>query len=100
MNDELKKLTKECLSIVSTATLKDGEIELWIKSAISDLKRLDIDVDLFIDDDLIKSAIILYVKANFGNTDLKEKERCQNAYNLHTKELILSEKYRMVDSIV
>jgi hypothetical protein len=100
LKEILKILAKECLGIISTATLKDGEIELWLRSAISDLERLDIAVTDNLEDDLIKSAIILYVKANFGSTDIKEKENCQKAYDLHRSELMLSDKYRVVDSDV
>lgn len=92
MEADLIKLAKESLSIVSTATLKDNEIKLWINAAISDLQRSGINCNLI--DDLIKSAIILYVKGNFGSMDIKEKEMCLNLYNLHRQELALSSKYR------
>ena len=37
--DELLKLSKQCLSIVETATLKDEEIKMWIQAGIADLQR-------------------------------------------------------------
>ena len=36
--DKLLKLTKESLSIVATATLKDTEIKMWIQAGIADLE--------------------------------------------------------------
>lgn len=98
LDDELKILAKQCLSIVSTATLKDNEIEMWIKMAMADMKRLGIDVTNKLDDDLVIGAIMMYVKGNFGNTDIKEKELCQKAYILHVKEMSLSCEYRVGDS--
>ena len=47
---KLLKLAKECLSIVEDSTLKDKELTMLIESSISDLKRLDIDVEKKIDD--------------------------------------------------
>ena len=87
---ELKVLAKECLSIVSTSRIKDKEIELWVKMAIEDMKRLGIDVENDTREDLIKGAIMMYVRANFGNTDVREKEICQSSYNIHVAELQVS----------
>jgi hypothetical protein len=100
--EDLKKLAKECLSIISTATVKDNEITMWINAAISDLKRLGIDADTFLSDELVRSAVILYVKGHFGNVDIREKQLCLDSYNLQKQELALSAKYRIreVDSNV
>ena len=81
--DELLKTAKQCLSIVETSTLKDEEIKMLIKAAQEDLTR---------------SAIIMFVKANFGNTDIKEKELAQRTYSLLCCNLGLSNDYRVVDS--
>lgn len=94
--DELIELSKESLSILSSSTIKDGEIEMWIKAGKEDLKRQDINSEL--DNPLIKSAIVMFVKANFGNVDIKEKELSQRTYNLLCHNLGLSSDYKVVDS--
>ena len=48
------KLAKECLSIVESSTLKDKEIYMLIESAVSDMKRVDIDVENNINDNLFR----------------------------------------------
>ena len=61
--EELLETAKQCLSIVETATLKDEEIKMLIKAGQEDLKRQGIKVDT--KNDLVKSSIIMFVKANF-----------------------------------
>ena len=80
MND-LLKTAKECLSIIHTSKAKDNEINMLIRSAIKDMERLNIDVENHISDDLIISAIMMFVKSHCGNTNTKEKELCQNVLN-------------------
>ena len=96
--DTLLKLVKQCLSIVETATLKDEEIKMWINAGIADLKRQGIKASEDISDSLIKSAIIMFVKANFGNVDIKEKDLAQKTYSLLCANLSLSSEYKEVDS--
>ena len=84
---ELLKLSKECLSIVNTSTLKDKEITMLINSAISDLKRLEIDV---------KNTIVIYVKANFGDGDIDKRNEYLKRYKSNLRELQFSEEYRKV----
>lgn len=91
--ERLLKLAKQCLSIVETATLKDDEIKMWITSAIADLNRQGIKANLISNDSLVESAIIMFVKANFGNADIKEKELAQRTYGLLCANLGLSEEY-------
>lgn len=91
--DNLLKLTKQCLSIVETATLKDEEIKMLIKAGIADLQRQGIKVDENTTESLVQSAIVMFVKANFGNVDIKEKELAQRTYSLLCANLGLSEKY-------
>ncbi len=98
MEKKLLTLVKQCLSIVETATLKDEEINMLINAAKSDLERLGIKID--IDDNLIQTAIVMFVKANFGNTDIKEKELAQRTYSLLCNNLSLTIKYKEVDSNV
>ncbi|OKZ59917.1 MAG: hypothetical protein BHV96_05550 [Clostridium sp. CAG:354_28_25] len=93
--DKLLKLAKQSLSIVETATAKDEEIKMWINAGIADLKRQDIDTEK--DDSLIDSAIVMFVKSNFGNVDIKEKELAQRTYNLLCANLGLSTDYKVAD---
>ena len=95
---ELINLVKQSLSIVSSVTLKDEEILMWIKAGKQDLLRQNINANL--DNDLINSAIVMFVKANFGNVDIKEKELSQRTYNLFCQNLSLSEAFRVGDSNV
>lgn len=93
--EELLKTTKQCLSIVETVTLKDEEIKMLINAGIEDLKRQGININT--ENDLIKSSIIMFVKANFGNVDIKEKELAQRTYSLLCNNLSLSFDYKVVD---
>lgn len=99
-NQNLKKLAKQCVSVVDTATLKDGEIELWINAAIEDMKRQDIDANNKLDSSLLQASIMMFVKANFGNTDIKEKELAKRTYNSLCDSLSLSTDYKVVDNNV
>ena len=90
--EELLKKAKQCLSIVETSTFKDEEIEMLINAGIKDLDRQDINTKL--DDDLVNAAIIMFVKANFGNVAIKEKELARNTYILLCNNLSLSSEYR------
>lgn len=93
--EDLIKLAKQSLSIISSATLKDGEIELLIRAGIEDLRRIEIDASEKTKNSLIQAAIIMFVKANFGNTDIKEKELAQNTYSLLCNNLSLSDEYKI-----
>ena len=90
--------TKQCLSIVGTSTLKDEEIRMLIKAGIEDLKRQGINASEDTENELIKSSIIMFVKANFGNVDIKEKELAQKTYSLLCNNLGLSSDYKVVDN--
>lgn len=92
--EELLSLSKKCLSIVSGATIKDDEITMLINAAILDMNRQGISVDEDTDNDLKKAAIVMFVKGNFGSTDLKEKELAQKTYSLLCCNLGLSAEYR------
>ena len=96
--NELLKTTKQCLSIVETATLKDEEIKMLIKAGVEDLRRQGINASVATQNDLIKSAIIMFVKSNFGNVDIKEKELAQRTYSLLCNNLGLSSDFKAVDS--
>lgn len=92
---EMNGLVKQCLSIVPTATAKDDEIVMWIDAGISDMVRQNIDVAGNITDGLIQGAIVMFVKANFGMTDIKEKENAQKTYIQIVGQLSLSSKYKL-----
>ena len=92
---ELMSLTKQGLSISESSTMKDDEIKMWIHAGIADLNRQGITIKL--DNALVKSAIVMYVKSNFGNVDIKEKELSQRTYNLLCNNLSLSSEYKVVD---
>ena len=93
----LLKTAKQCLSIVETATLKDEEINMLIYAGKKDLERQGINASKYLDNELIKTAIVMFVKANFGNTDIKEKELAQKTYSLLCNNLSLSSEYKVVD---
>lgn len=94
---ELMKLSKQALSIVETATLKDDEIKMWIQAGIRDLKRQGIKASEEAEDSLIKSAIVMFVKANFGNVDIKEKELAQKTYSLLCTNIGASQDFLEVE---
>lgn len=94
---ELMKLSKQALSIVETATLKDDEIKMWIQAGIRDLKRQGIKASEETEDSLIKSAIVMFVKANFGNVDIKEKELAQKTYSLLCTNIGASQDFLEVE---
>lgn len=96
--EELLKTTKQCLSIVETATLKDEEIKMLINAGIEDLKRQGINASVDTKNDLIKSSIIMFVKSNFGNVDIKGKELAQRTYNLLCNNLSLSSDFKIKES--
>ncbi len=95
MTEELKGLVKQSLSIVLTSTVKDSEINMWIEAGMEDLKRQGIKVENA-SNPLIKSAIVMYVKANFGNVSIEDKELSQRTYNLLCTNLGLSSDYKEV----
>lgn len=90
---ELKSLVKQCLSVVETSTAKDDEIVMWISAAIEDLVRNQIDVESNLSNGLIQGAIVMYVKANFGNGEQEEKDRCERTYKQTLTNLSLSQKF-------
>lgn len=96
--NELLKTTKQCLSIVETATLKDKEIKMLIRAGVEDLRRQGINASVTTQNDLVKSAIIMFVKSNFGNVDIKEKELAQRTYSLLCNNLGLSSEFKEDDS--
>lgn len=92
MND-LLALVKQSLAIVSTATARDTELMALINAGIEDLKRQGIDTEIE-NKDLINATIIMFVKANFGMIDEKQKEYAQKSYISLCHNLSLSGEYK------
>ena len=91
--ENLVYLVKESLSIYSGSSIKDEEIELWIRAAIEDLTRAGVAaVSVSTDNWLVKGAIVMYCKANFGMCSLDEKKLAQSTYSLLCNNLSLSYK--------
>lgn len=88
MTPELLKHCKILLRQVTT-TAFDDEIETLIEACLLDLKLSGVEK---IDDDLVKRAVGIYVKAHFGseNPDREGLIECYNSLKTH---LALSEKY-------
>lgn len=93
---KLLKKAKQCLSIIETATLKDEEIKMWINAGIKDLERQGIETKK--SNTLIESTIIMFVKANFGNIDIKEKQLAKETYSLLCNNLSLSSEYKIKEN--
>ena len=91
---KLLKLAKESLSIVEDSKLKDKEIIMLIKSAKSDLERVNIDVEKHIKDELVQNTIIIYVKAHFGDGDVNKKTEYLKKYKANLRELQFSQEYQ------
>ena len=96
--EDLLNSSKQALSIIPTATSKDAEIKMWINAGVLDLKRQGIEASTNPTNDLVKAAIVMFVKANFGNVDIKEKELARNKYSLLCCNLGLSSDYKESDS--
>lgn len=92
--EDLLKLVKQCLSIVEDSNLKDNELNMLIEAAKNDLKRQGIKVEKSTENELIKVAICMFVKANFGMINIKDKEAAKNTYSLLCNNLSLSEEYK------
>lgn len=88
MTPELLKYCKILLR-QATTTAFDEEIETLIEACLLDLKLSGVEK---IDDDLVKRAVGIYVKAHFGseNPDREGLIECYKSLKTH---LALSEKY-------
>lgn len=85
------ELLKHCKILLrqATTTAFDDEIETLIEACLLDLKLSGVEKT---DDDLVKRAVGIYVKAHFGseNPDREGLIECYNSLKTH---LALSEKY-------
>ena len=84
-----------------TSTATDTELEAWVNAAIADMRRcgikdalLDEDAETF--DPLVRSAVILYAKANYG-FDNSEAPRFMEAYRATVKGLLNSRANEYLD---
>ena len=85
------------LTLRISNTAFDSEISDLISAAQSDLKLSGV-LESKVNDDtdpLIKRAIIIYVKANFGWNN-PDAERLQHSYNMLKIHLALSQEYAEV----
>lgn len=86
--EELLRLAKQTLGIVSTATANDEMIKNIIASGVEDIRRTGIEVNL--GDAMVKNTIMIYVKANYGLSNPDDKAKFNEAYQLHLSKLSLS----------
>lgn len=94
-NVNLSTLAKECLSIVSSSSLKNHEIEMFIGAGMLDMIRQGIDVINNMENFLIQGAIMMFVKANFGMVDINEKKLAQETYMMLCGNLSLSAEFKI-----
>lgn len=91
---EMLKKTKTALRISQSNTAFDDEVNDLISAARDDLRlagvlRLKVEDD---NDSLIKRAIVVYCKANFG-LDNPDSEKLQRSYDMLKAHLTLSQEY-------
>ena len=84
-----------------TTSTTDSEIETWVNAALADMRRcgvkdelLDEDAETF--DPMVRSAVICYVKANYG-FDNSEAPRFMSAYHATVKGLLNSSANEYLD---
>lgn len=96
-SDNLLLKAKEVVSILPTATAKDTELKMLINAGILDLERQGIIVinsdNELTDNDLIISAIMMFVKANFGLVNINDKKLASETYGLLCRNIGLSNEY-------
>ena len=89
----LLELVKQSLAIVSTSTARDTELNSLISAAKQDLQRQGININVT-PSDLINATITMFVKANFGMLDDRQKENAKETYILLCQNLGLSGTYK------
>lgn len=95
MDIELLSLAKKCLGIIEESQIKDDEINMLIEAAKIDMKRQGIETKSM--NDLVKGTIVMYVKANFGMTDINEKKNAAETYKNNCNNMSLSSDYKVVE---
>lgn len=77
-----------------SGTYLDIEVQDLIDAAKADLQLSGVHPDKIVDTDpLIKRAVTVYCKANFGYDDPKMSDRFQESYNSLKHHLTLSAEY-------
>lgn len=75
----------------------DTQINDLIAAAKLEMQSKGLDVTKIVDTDaLVKQAIILYCKANFGYEDVQMAERFQTRYDMTLNHMLLSGMYQVV----
>lgn len=98
--ESLLALVKQSLAIVPTATGRDTELTALIRAAVDDLTRQGIAVDtIYFNNNLVNSAIVMFVKANFGMIDEKQKDYAQKTYILLCQNLGASSEYKEIEDV-
>ena len=97
--DWLLPKAKQFLSIIETSRFKDEEIKTLIVAGALELERSGIDLTANADEngfysEMIVTAIMMFLKSNFGNVDVKEKELTSKTFNSLQQALSLSEIYK------
>jgi len=92
-DNTLLSLVKQSLSIISTATAKDTEIQMWIDAGEEDMKRQGILVDNLTNNCLVQGAIVMFVKGHFGFVEEREKELALRTYKSIVENLSLSQEF-------
>lgn len=82
----LIQYTKKSLRIEEDEDEFDTEIETLLKSSVIDLKRFCKVRVLDLEDDYIKTILVLYVKANFG-LENKDAEKSLKLYEKLRRDL-------------
>ena len=106
MQDKLLVAAKQFLSILPDSTMKDVEIKSLVDAGIAELERSGVNTKYKYDeankeyDSLVKTAIMMFVKSNFGNVNIKEKELAAKVFNNLEQSLSLSEGYKKEKSDV
>ncbi len=86
-------LAKEALGIVKDATAVDKTLSTLIGSALEDLARVDIDVIGHLNDDLLKTTVMLYVKGQYGDTDINKRNEYMKRYISNLRSMQRSQEY-------
>ena len=95
---EYLSLAKEWCGIVEDATEVDKTLSMLIGSALEDLARVDIDVVGHINDDLMKTTVMLYVKGQYGDIDINKKNEYMKRYTQNLRAMQRSVEYLMKES--
>ena len=86
-------LAKEAVGIVRTSTAVDNTLKTHTRSALEDLSRVDIDVKSHAQDNLLKTTLMLYVKGQYGDTDINKRNEYMKRYTQNLRSMQRSVEY-------